>query len=56
MHAASRESLAQLRTELDAAVGGATVSVANAAQTGSELFDVVETLDSDRGLRVAVTD
>ena len=56
MHAASRESLAQLRTELDAAVGGATVSVANAAQTGSELFDVVETLDSDRGLRVAVAD
>ena len=56
MHAASRESLAKLRTELDAAVGGAGDSVANAAQTGTELFDVVEVLDSDRGLRVAVAD
>ncbi|WP_448851133.1 F0F1 ATP synthase subunit delta [Corynebacterium sp. 335C] len=56
MHAASRESLAKLRTELDARLGGSGDSVAAAAQIGSELFDVVELLDSDRGLRVAVAD
>ncbi|MEJ5919492.1 F0F1 ATP synthase subunit delta [Corynebacterium sp. H78] len=56
MHAASRESLASLSAGLDSAIGGRAVSVATAAQTGSELFDVVEVLDSDRGLRVAVAD
>lgn len=56
MHAASRESLAALSQRLDAAIGGDNVAVAQAAQTGSELFDIVEVLDSDRGLRVAVAD
>ncbi len=55
MHAASRESLALLNARLDEAVAS-TDTVAVAAQTGSELFDVVEVLDSDRGLRVAVAD
>ena len=56
MHAASRESLAALNAQLDAAVSGESGAVATAAQTGSELFDIVEVLDSDRGLRVAVAD
>lgn len=56
MHAASRESLATLSAGLDAAITGDASSVATAAQTGSELFDIVEVLDSDRGLRVAVAD
>lgn len=56
MHAASRESLASLSQRLDATIGGDNVAVAQAAQTGSELFDIVEVLDSDRGLRVAVAD
>lgn len=55
MHAASRESLAKLRTELDRCISESG-DVAAAAQIGSELFDVVELLDSDRGLRVAVAD
>ncbi|WP_027019491.1 F0F1 ATP synthase subunit delta [Corynebacterium sputi] len=56
MHAASRESLASLRTELDALLGNSGNAVAEGATTGSELFDVVELLDSDRGLRRAVAD
>lgn len=56
MHAASREALATVESHLDGLVQGAADTVAVAAQTGTELFDVVEVLDGDRALRVAVAD
>lgn len=56
MHAASREALDALRSDLDARIRGADNPVAAAAGAGAELFDVVELLDSDRALRVAVAD
>ncbi|MDO4685608.1 MAG: F0F1 ATP synthase subunit delta [Corynebacterium sp.] len=56
MHAASREALANATQTLDTTLSGGTNAVAVAAQTGTELFDVVEILDGDRGLRVAVAD
>lgn len=56
MHAASREALANATSILDTALSGGTNVVAVAAQTGTELFDVVEVLDGDRALRVAVAD
>lgn len=56
MHAASRAALAQVESHLDSALSGADNAVAVAAQVGTELFDVVEILDGDRGLRVAVAD
>ncbi|WP_080795400.1 F0F1 ATP synthase subunit delta [Corynebacterium pacaense] len=56
MHAASREALAKVASDLDAALNGADNAVAVAAQAGTELFDVVEVLDDNRGLRVAVAD
>ncbi|GAB3939905.1 F0F1 ATP synthase subunit delta [Corynebacterium tapiri] len=55
MHAASREAVATLERELDTAVAGDN-SVATSAQTGMELFEVVEILDAERSLRVALTD
>ena len=55
MHAASREALAKVSSDLDTALK-ADNTVAVAAQAGTELFDVVEVLDGDRGLRVAVAD
>lgn len=56
MHAASRAALAQVESHLDSALSGADNAIAVAAQVGTELFDVVEILDGDRGLRVAVAD
>ncbi|HJD78659.1 ATP synthase F1 subcomplex delta subunit [Corynebacterium pollutisoli] len=56
MHAASREALATVESHLDGLVHGAGDAVATAAQTGTELFDVVDALDRDRTLRVAVAD
>ncbi len=56
MHAASREALAQVESYLDNLVQGSDNTVAVSAQTGTELFDVVDALDSDRGLRVAVAE
>lgn len=56
MHAASRDALAYISEYLDNNVNDGDNVVAVAAQTGSELFDVVEALDSDRALRVAVAD
>ncbi|PRQ12339.1 F0F1 ATP synthase subunit delta [Corynebacterium sp. 13CS0277] len=56
MHAASREALAALDKFVDSALFGIDNGVAVAAQTGAELFDVVEVLDTDRALRVAVAD
>ncbi|MBZ8177083.1 F0F1 ATP synthase subunit delta [Corynebacterium poyangense] len=54
MHAASRDALAQVTSHLDSALNSTEESVATAAHLGTELFDVVEVLDGDRGLRVAV--
>lgn len=54
MHAASRDALAQVTAHLDTALESPGDTVATAAQLGTELFDVVEVLDGDRGLRVAV--
>ncbi|AZA11242.1 F0F1 ATP synthase subunit delta [Corynebacterium gerontici] len=57
MHAASREALARVISHLDQALWEAKEqATATAAQTGTELFDVVEVLDADRALRVAVAD
>ncbi|APT84559.1 F0F1 ATP synthase subunit delta [Corynebacterium aquilae] len=56
MHAASREALAALDKHLDTALFGIDNGVAVAAQAGAEIFDVVEVLDADRALRVAVAD
>lgn len=56
MHAASREALTQVESHLDGLVHGSDNAVAVSAQTGSELFDVVDALDGERGLRVAVAD
>ncbi|AKK08516.1 ATP synthase subunit delta [Corynebacterium atrinae] len=56
MHAASREALAQVESYLDNLVQGSDNAIAVSAQTGTELFDVVGVLDSDRALRVAVAE
>lgn len=56
MHAASREALATVESHLDGLVQASGNAVAVAAKTGTELFDVVEVLDGDRALRVAVAD
>lgn len=56
MHAASREALVTVESHLDGLVQGSANAVAIAAQMGTELFDVVEVLDGDRALRVAVAD
>ncbi|MGL4306538.1 MAG: F0F1 ATP synthase subunit delta [Mycobacteriaceae bacterium] len=56
MYAASRDALAKTRSALQAAIAGAVEQTAAAAQTGAELFSVVEVLDSERTLRVALGD
>ncbi|GGG77422.1 F0F1 ATP synthase subunit delta [Corynebacterium pelargi] len=57
MHAASREALAAVTSHLDQALWDAKEQAApTAAQIGAELFDVVDVLDQDRSLRVAVAD
>ncbi|WP_276652008.1 F0F1 ATP synthase subunit delta [Corynebacterium vitaeruminis] len=56
MHAASREALATVSSNLDTALSEGTNAVAVGAQTGTELFDVVDSLDGDRQLRIAVAD
>lgn len=56
MHAASRDALANVSTQLDTALSASDNAVAVAAQTGTELFDVADVLDGDRQLRVAVAD
>lgn len=55
MHAASREALNKAAEHLDNTIQDGNV-VATAAQTGIELFEVVDTLDGDRTLRIAVSD
>ena len=56
MHAASREALANATLNLDNTLSGIDNAVVVAAQTGTEIFDVVDVLDGDRGLRVAVAE
>lgn len=56
MHAASREALTTTAGVLDRWISNSDQPVAAASQTGAELFSIVEVLDGDRGLRVAVAD
>lgn len=56
MHAASRAALANAQEYLDSQLSEVDNAVAVAAQVGAELFDVVDILDSDRSLRVAVAE
>lgn len=55
MHAASREALTRVGDFLDRTIQ-ADNSVTVAAQTGMELFEVVDILDNERSLRVAIAD
>lgn len=56
MHAASREAIERLEQTLDQGLNETSDKVGTGVTTGTELFDVVELLDSDRGLRVALID
>nr|WP_296780907.1 F0F1 ATP synthase subunit delta [Rhodococcus sp. (in: high G+C Gram-positive bacteria)] len=58
MYATSREALARTRSVANDALGSASAgqATAAAAQTGAELFAVVETLDGQRTLRTALAD
>ncbi|MEJ6014311.1 F0F1 ATP synthase subunit delta [Corynebacterium sp. H127] len=56
MHAASREALTKTAQTLDQWINNSDQAIAAASQTGAELFSIVEVLDGDRGLRVAVAD
>ncbi|WP_312096628.1 F0F1 ATP synthase subunit delta [Corynebacterium dentalis] len=56
MHAASREALERLNETLDQGLRESDNTVEIGATTGTELFDVVDVLDSDRSLRVALVD
>lgn len=56
MKAASREAQSHVTEQLDELVRSADNAVATAAQVGTELFLVVDQLDTERALRVAVAD
>lgn len=58
MHAASRDALAKANANLDTTLSGVGEdnALAEGATVGNELFEVVEILDGDRALRVAVAD
>ncbi|AYJ50645.1 F0F1 ATP synthase subunit delta [Rhodococcus sp. P1Y] len=58
MYATSREALDRTRSVANDALGSAQAgqATAAAAQTGAELFAVVETLDGQRTLRTALSD
>lgn len=56
MHAASREALAQSESHLDELIAGAVDKVAVATTVGTDLFVVVDRLDAERSLRIAVAD
>ncbi|NLU84464.1 F0F1 ATP synthase subunit delta [Rhodococcus sp. HNM0569] len=58
MYAASREALTQTRAALASAMESVSAGAATAAaaQTGADLFSIVDTLDSERGLRAALAD
>ncbi|MCT2252455.1 F0F1 ATP synthase subunit delta [Corynebacterium sanguinis] len=56
MKAASREAQEQVQGQLEELIRNSDDSVAAAAQIGTELFLVVDQLDRERALRVAVAD
>lgn len=56
MHAASREALEQLTTTLDRGLSESTEVVGVGSLVGSQLFEIVDVLDTDRTLRVALID
>ena len=56
MKAASREAQSHVTGQLDSLIGSADNAVATAAQIGTELFLIVDQLDAERALRVAVAD
>ena len=56
MHAASREAFERLIKTLDQGLKESDNAVGNGAATGTELFDVVDVLDQERSLRVAMVD
>ena len=56
MHAASREALDKLLQTLDTGLKESSNAVGTGATTGTELFDVVDLLDQERSLRVALVD
>ena len=56
MHAASREALETVSEYFDTTSKNKEKPVAVAAQTGAELFDVVELLDGDRALRITIAE
>lgn len=56
MHAASRASLDHLSTMLDSTLDGSPEVAGLGAQTGTDLFEVIELLDSDRVLRMTLVD
>ncbi|WP_295642442.1 F0F1 ATP synthase subunit delta [uncultured Corynebacterium sp.] len=56
MHAASREALERLLQALDKGLNESTEQVGTGANTGSELFDFVDALDTERSLRIALID
>ncbi|WP_037177931.1 F0F1 ATP synthase subunit delta [Rhodococcus sp. UNC363MFTsu5.1] len=58
MYAASREALTHTRSALESALAGVSAGAATAAaaQTGAELFTVVEVLDGQRTLRASLSD
>lgn len=56
MHAASRDALEQSRSVLQSRLSVNPAGGATGAKVGSELFSVVDLLEGDRSLRVAVAD
>lgn len=56
MHAASREALEQTLEKLESIFSRTAETVGTGATVGTELFDIVDVLDSDRSLRVALVD
>lgn len=56
MKAASREAQSHVTGQLESLIGSADNAVATAAQIGTELFLIVDQLDTERALRVAIAD
>ena len=56
MKAASREAQSHVTGQLESLIGSADNAVATAAQIGTELFLIVDQLDTARALRVAIAD
>lgn len=56
MHAASRDALERCRSTLQSALSSNPAGGATGAKVGAELFEVVDVLDGDRTLRVAIAD